>query len=308
MSPAPLPPPYRQIADSLRARIEDGRLRAGDPVPSTRALARRWKVALATAAHALNALRAEGWVRTVPRVGAVVAGREKRRGARGPAELSQASIVAAAISLADSEGLGAMSFRGVAARLDAPVTSLYRHVDGKEALLRAMTDAVLGESSLPPTPPAGWRPQLEAAARAHWATLRRHPWLARAISITRPRPLENAVAHANWVLRALDGHGLDAAARMDLHIVLHAFIQGMAVNLETEAEAVSETGLSDAEWMDGELASFSALAATGRYPAFARVLDELDSSYEPAADRLFELGLSTMLDGFATRFAPRRLK
>jgi hypothetical protein len=138
--------------------------------------------------------------------------------------------------------------------------------------------------------------------------LRRHPWLARAISITRPRPLENAVAHANWILRALDGHGLDSAARMDLHIVLHAFIQGMAVNLETEAEAVSETGLSDAEWMDGELASFSALAATGRYPAFARVLDELDSSYEPAADRLFELGLSTMLDGFATRFAPRRLK
>ena len=93
---------------------------------------------------------------------------------------------------------------------------------------------------------------------------------------------------------------------MDLHIVLHAFIQGMAVNLETEAEALSETGVSEAEWMDGEVASFSALAATGRYPAFAQVLGELDPSYEPAADRLFELGLRTMLDGFATRFAGRR--
>jgi hypothetical protein len=69
-----------------------------------------------------------------------------------------------------------------------------------------------------------------------------------------------------------------------------------------------ETGLSDAEWMEGELASFSALVATGRYPAFAGVLDELDSSYEPAADRLFELGLRTMLDGFAARFAARHRK
>jgi DNA-binding transcriptional regulator YhcF (GntR family) len=308
MSTGSPPPPYRQIADSLRARIEDGRLGPGDPVPSTRALARRWKVALATAAHALNALRSEGWVRTVPRVGTVVARREKRTAPRGPAELSRASIVATAISMADQEGLGAMSFRGVAARLHAPVTSLYRHVDGKEALLRAMTDAVLGESSLPSTAPAGWRPQLEAACRAYWATLRRHPWLARAMNINRPRPLKNAVSYADWVLRALDGHGLDAAARMDLHVVLHAFIQGMAVNLETEAEALSETGLSDTEWMDGELASFSALAATGRYPAFAHVLAELEPSYEPAADRLFELGVRTMLDGFATRLAGHRRK
>ena len=66
-------PPYQRIAHSLRRRIESGRLRPGDRVPSTRAMARKWGVALATAAHALSALGSEGLVRTVPRAGTVVA-------------------------------------------------------------------------------------------------------------------------------------------------------------------------------------------------------------------------------------------
>src|SRR5271154_5764018 len=49
-------PPYQRIAHSLRRRIESGHLRPGDRVPSTRAIARKWGVALATAAHALSAL------------------------------------------------------------------------------------------------------------------------------------------------------------------------------------------------------------------------------------------------------------
>ena len=65
--------PYQRIAESLRARIESGQLRPGDRVPSTRALARKWKVALATAAHALSALADEGLVTTAPRVGTIVA-------------------------------------------------------------------------------------------------------------------------------------------------------------------------------------------------------------------------------------------
>ena len=188
--------------------------------------------------------------------------------------------------------------------------SLYRHVGNKEELLRLMTDAAIGEERLPETAPAGWRAQLEVAARVQWRGLRKHPWLARLISLTRPNPLPNALAHADWVLRALDGHGLDANARMQLHIILHGFIQGLAVNLETEAEAVSETGMSDEDWMRTQTETFAALAATGRFPAFAAVLVELADGFELDFEALFDLGLSVLLEGFASVVepTPRRRK
>jgi DNA-binding transcriptional regulator YhcF (GntR family) len=295
-------PPYQRIAHSLRRRIESGHLRPGDRVPSTRAIARKWGVALATAAHALGVLNSEGLIRTVPRAGTVVANGPSKTASRALPDLTRGRIVEAAMAIADAEGLAAVSLRGVASRLGAPVTSLYRHVDGKEELLRAMTDSALGEGVLPERPPPGWRAQLELAARMHWSILRRHPRLGRTMSITRPTPLASAIAYADWILRALDGLGVDAATRMRLHIVLHAFIQGMAVNLEAEADAASETGMNDSEWMDTQLDAFTALAATGRYPAFAAVLNELDAGFELDLEALFELGLGSILDGFARIF------
>lgn len=297
MTTTPGVPTYRRIALSIRRRIESGQFGPGDRIPSTRALARKWGVALATAAHAVSSLTADGLVQTLPRTGTIVAAGPRSASHRAP-DLTRAKIVATAIAIADAEGLAAVSLRGVAVRLDAPVTSFYRHIKGKDALLWAMTDAALGEVDLPARPPRGWRAQLELAARSQWSGLKRHPWMARTMSITRPMPLANAIAYAEWVLRALGGLGLDAALRLRLHIVLHAFVQGMAVNLETEADAASETGMSDSDWMDTQLGDFTALAETGRYPAFADVLQELDASFELDLDGLFELGLRAVLDGF----------
>jgi AcrR family transcriptional regulator len=236
----------------------------------------------------------------VPRIGTVVSGVSRRPPLKGrDAELSRERIVASAVAIADSEGIGALSLRRVAAALDAPVMSLYRHVDGKDELVRAMIDAALSAEVLPDVPPDGWRAQLEVAARAHWRMLRRHPWLARSMSITRPTPLPSAAAHAEWVLRALEGHGLDAAERMRMHVMLHNLVQGIAVNLETEAEAASDTGLTDDEWMAKQMAGFEGLAASGRYPAFAAVLSELAGGFDLDFDVLFELGLGALLDGYA---------
>lgn len=298
-------PPYQRIAESIRHRIEQGELAPGARVPSTRALAKKWRVALATAAHALTTLTNEGWVVSVPRVGSVVAQRGSKREPERSAELSQARIVTTAIALADAEGIAALSLRGVAARMGVPVTSLYRHVDGKDALLMAMTDAALSETSWPATPPPGWRAQLEVAARLLFSVLRRHPWLARVMHVSRPRPLGSALVYAEWTLRALEGHGLSASVRMNLHIVLYAFVQGMAVNLEAEADAQSDTGLSEDAWMHTQLDGFRGLAESGAFPAFGRTLYGLDGSYDLDMDALFETGLALLLDGFAARFAAR---
>lgn len=71
-------PPYRQIADAVRARISSGELQAGDRVPSVRSLMRDYGVAIATAQRALTSLRAEGYIRPERGVGSIVTTEEER--------------------------------------------------------------------------------------------------------------------------------------------------------------------------------------------------------------------------------------
>jgi GntR family transcriptional regulator len=55
-------PPYRQIADQLRAAIDGGELRPGDRLPSEADLTRHYSVARMTARQAIQELRTEGRV------------------------------------------------------------------------------------------------------------------------------------------------------------------------------------------------------------------------------------------------------
>ena len=59
--------------------------------------------------------------------------------------LSRERVVAAALELADAEGIPAITMRRLAADLGVEAMSLYHHVPGKERLLDGLTDAVLGE-------------------------------------------------------------------------------------------------------------------------------------------------------------------
>src|SRR3954447_11763378 len=85
----------------------------------------------------------------------------RERPARGPKRgLSLERIVAAAIAVADAEGLDAVSMSRVAAELGASAMSLYRYVEAKDELLALMFDTEMGP---PPLLPDGWRPALR-----HW--------------------------------------------------------------------------------------------------------------------------------------------
>ncbi|MGS2617688.1 TetR/AcrR family transcriptional regulator C-terminal domain-containing protein [Micromonospora sp. LZ34] len=303
-------PPYQRIVADLRRRITEGELRPGDRVPSTRQLAIRWGVALATATKALTTLRQEGLVRAEPRVGTVVAQPEPAvvsgssphapgAGVGSDRELSGERIVQVAIEIADAEGLEALSMRGIAARLGASTMSTYRHVASKDDLVMLMADAAFGE--LPPTAQdaEGWRERVEGAVRTLWTLHRRHPWLAHLSPLTRPLPLPSLLAHGEQILAALKDAGLGAVTTLDLQVLLYSYVQGLAVNLEREAHAQAATGLSDDEWMRQQGPAMGAIAATGRYPAFAGLMASFAvDGYDLDLDRIFELGLRLMLDGF----------
>ncbi len=294
-------PPYLRIVAEIRRRIADGELVPGDRVPSTRQLAREWNVALATATKALTALGQQGIVHAQPRVGTVVApvcgGGPTAPVRRPDGELTRDGIVRAAVEIADAEGLAALSMRGVAARLDVATMSLYRHVASKDELVLLMADAAYGEESYPAEVPNGWRPRLELGARVLWTLYRRHPWLPHLSSLTRPVPLPNLMVHAEWALSALDGYGLDPATMLNLHVLLYSYVQGIAVNLEREAQAEAASGLSEDEWMDTQAPAMDAIAASGDYPTFARVTAAFADGYDLRLDELFEFGLTPCSTG-----------
>jgi GntR family transcriptional regulator len=76
INPRGAEPPYRQIAAWLRARIEAGEFRPGeDPLPSEKDLVQLFGVARDTARRAVQLLRDEGLVVTVPQRGTYVADR-----------------------------------------------------------------------------------------------------------------------------------------------------------------------------------------------------------------------------------------
>ncbi|MBE1462941.1 TetR/AcrR family transcriptional regulator C-terminal domain-containing protein [Kibdelosporangium phytohabitans] len=300
---------YLTIADELKRRITTGELPPGAKVPSTRKIAAEWGVAMATAAKALAALSQEGLVRAEPRSGTVVTGAPKAQSAprataaprsragRAP-ELTRERVVRAAIVTADAEGLGALSMRGVAARLAVAPMALYKHVASKEELVVLMADAAYGERGYPASPPEGWRARLELSARTMWSLYRRHPWLAQLAPITRPMPLPNLATHAEFILSALDGHGLGAAKMCDLHVLLFSYVQGVAIHLEREQQAAGSSGLSEDDWMDAQAPALETITGDGRFPTFARMLNTLAAEgYDLVLDNLFELGLKALLDG-----------
>jgi AcrR family transcriptional regulator len=313
-------PPYARIAAELRGRITRGELAPGQRVPSTREITARWGVAMATATRVLATLRQEGLVHPMPGVGTVVSGRPavpprqppdrpaadparpvpgpvRPAADRGPGGAER--IVAAAITVADAEGLAALSMRRVAAELGAAPMSLYRHVADKDDLVLQMMNAVFARSGLP-APPDGWRARLELAARTLWAMFGEHPWLASALSLTRPQALPAALPYTEWVLTALDAHGLDLDAMFTTYLTLINYVRGIAVNLESEAEAEAVSGLNSEEWLDTQEPQLRSILAPGQFPMFEQLISQ---EYDFSLDRLFEFGLQRLLDGLATLIA-----
>lgn len=297
---------YADIVAGIQRRIERGELVPGDPVPSTRQLVREWGVAMATATKALTALRQAGLVVARPGVGTVVAAEppaqpEPAR-TRAPTELTAARVVRLGIGVADAEGAAAVSMRRIAAELGVATMSLYRHVSSKDDLLIAMTETVFGDLPLPERQPGHWRDRLALAARELWRTFRRHPWLATALSLTRPVALPNQVGYAEWIMRALADTDLSGYQALQVHLALANYVRGLAVNLEWEALAEQDTGRTPEDHLAGQDAAFGRLVASGRFPHFAALATTAD--FDLDLDEQFEFGLRHLLDGFAASLLP----
>ena len=100
-----------------------------------------------------------------------------RSHAQRRAPLTRQAIVTSAVSLADREGLGAVSIRRIAGELGARPMSIYSFaaIETKDELFDLMIDEVSADLLLP-TLPQNWREAVLAIALRLRLVLLRHPW------------------------------------------------------------------------------------------------------------------------------------
>ncbi|MDT0467743.1 TetR/AcrR family transcriptional regulator [Streptomyces gibsoniae] len=151
-----------------------------------------------------------------------------------PAERSRAEITAAAVELADREGLEAVSMRRVAAALGTGAASLYRYVATRDDLLDLMTDSTAAEYHLP-APSGDWQSDLLGIADQARQIMRRHPWLPTLV-ITRPTLGPHGVDLLEHLLDVLAEHPAAPARKLEAFAVLNALTALYVQNEEAAAD------------------------------------------------------------------------
>jgi AcrR family transcriptional regulator len=222
---------------------------------------------------------------------------QRERPRKGPRpELSLDRIVEAAIQVATSSGLAAVSMSRVAAELGAATMSLYRYVAAKDELLALMADAAIG---MPPPPVAegeGWRAGLSRWAQAERAVLGRHPWVLR-IPISGPPITPRKVAWLEVGLGCLRATPLAETEKLSIVLLLDGYVRASAT-LAADLNAAFETsGIATQHVSSAYGRLLANLTDAPNFPALhaviaAGVFDEPD---DPDSEFLF--GLERVLDG-----------
>ena len=152
-----------------------------------------------------------------------------RRRVAGSERLSRDRIVAAAIELADRDGIDSLSMRRLAQELRVDPMSLYNHVRDKEDLLDGMVDGLVAQV-VPTTDGADWMSSVRQTILVARQTLLRHPWSSRVIE-SRPTPTPATLRYLDTVLGILRGGGFSLDLRHHTLHVLGSRILGFSQDL-----------------------------------------------------------------------------
>ena len=221
----------------------------------------------------------------------------RERSHKGPKPaLSAPRIAAAAVRVADAEGLDAVSMGRVAAELGAAPMSLYRHVGSKDDLLALMVDAAYGDLPEPSAAGEGWRAGLTRCARALRDGVRAHPWAVR-IPISGLPVMPYEVTWFERVLECLRDTRLSETRKASVVMLVAGYVRNIAITEADVAAAVRRSGLGMGEWMASYAAMLRRLADPQRFPALADFIAAgvFDDADDP--DDEFVFGLERILDG-----------
>ncbi|MEU6556372.1 TetR/AcrR family transcriptional regulator C-terminal domain-containing protein [Streptomyces sp. NPDC046915] len=172
----------------------------------------------------------------------MTATREPRRGRppKGAPQLTRQAIVTATLKVIDIDGIDAVSMRSVARILGVDPKSLYNHVAGKDGLLDAVAEEILGSMHLP-EPTGDLRDDLLAIGHAFRESALAHPQAAPLV-LTRQLASLEGLAPVEAVLTVLRAAGCPPR---DAVPILRTLVATLIGTLLREVHAGPTYGITD---------------------------------------------------------------
>jgi TetR/AcrR family tetracycline transcriptional repressor len=214
--------------------------------------------------------------------------RQARRRPRADG-LTVERIVAAALTIVDTEGLDALTVRRIADEFGTGSATLYRHYTSREELLELLVDHVLGDVRLPP-PGLGWRVKVELLSGELRRVLMEHANLVPALA-TSPLLGPNAMRGADNGLALL----LEAGYAPELAVLAYrALLDYVLGTVFFDTSRVGRGGPTDRDNLDDEAA-----------PTLRAHKEAITAT---SSEVVFQFGLQALLDGIEQRFPSPRPK
>ena len=228
----------------------------------------------------------------------------RERGKRGPrAGLSADAIVAAAVAIADAEGLEAVSMARVARKLGFTTMSLYRHVASKEELLQLMWNAsALGAEHLV-IEGDDWRSRLRTWAIIQRDMLDRHRWITQ-MPMAAPPVAPNSLHFVERGLATLDETGLADGDKLRIIGLLSSYTLSEArmASDAARATAAAQAAAGGGDGPSGPPVPFESLLRElldeQTYPRLYRIAWTPGAATVSERDE-FLFGIDRILDGVA---------
>lgn len=200
--------------------------------------------------------------------------------------LSRERILIAAVDLIDREGLAALTMRRLGQQLGVEAMSLYRHVNGRGALLDGIHETILRELEEPARRPSNrsWSAAVRQYARSFRHVLIRHP-NAIELFATRPAVTPSSLRHIDRGLAILrEGAGLTIEESVSAFQILVTFVVGHVLSTHGVIPKEEETTPSYDDAVDMKFLVEAAEVLATR---------DLDAE--------FEIGLDVLIEGLKVR-------
>lgn len=211
--------------------------------------------------------------------------KEEKTAARIP--LSRERVLTCAVSIADRDGIGALTMRSLAAVLEVKPMSLYYYVANKGEILDAIVDMVYAEIDVPSVD-GDWDNEMRRRAASVRDALARHPW-AIGLLESRTAPGQATLRHHDATLGVLRGAGFSVQSAAHAYALLDSYTYGFAM----QEAALPFTGPDTAASVTDPIVQ---MFATGEYPHLMEIATEhvLQPGYDFGDE--FGIGLELILE------------
>jgi AcrR family transcriptional regulator len=209
-------------------------------------------------------------------------------------QLSRDRVLAGAITVADTGGIGALTIRTLAHELGVKPMSVYHYVANKDEIIDGIVDLVFAEINLP-QPGGDWRPEMRRRASSARKVLAKHPW-ATPLLQSRLNPGPATLRHHNAFIATFRAAGFSVELTAHAFALIDSYVFGFALSENAlpihGPDSVADTAASMMQFFDAEA-----------YPALLEF--SMEHIMRPDYDfgREFEYGLDLILDGLARALA-----